>query len=103
MGWVNRGSMVKKFETEAFTIELGQISDPIETEFGYHILETLEKQGDKIRVRHILMAPEITQEDNERAYSLAFTLKDSANTLSEFKDLVNNLSLIHISEPTRPY
>ena len=92
LGWVNRGSMVKDFETEAFTIELGQISDPIETEFGYHILETLEKQGDKIRVRHILMAPEITQEDNERAYSLAFTLKDSANTLSEFKDLVNNHS-----------
>ena len=45
LGWVKRGSLVKSFETTAFTIELGEISDPIETEFGYHILETLEKQG----------------------------------------------------------
>ena len=75
LGWVKRGSLVKAFETTAFTIKLGEISEPIETEFGYHILETLEKQGDKIRVRHILMSPEITSEDNERAYNLAFSLK----------------------------
>jgi peptidyl-prolyl cis-trans isomerase SurA len=92
LGWVKRGSLVKNFETAAFTIELGEISDPIETEFGYHILETLEKQGDKIRVRHVLMSPEITKDDNERAYNLAFSLKDSATTLGEFKRLVKKHS-----------
>ena len=92
LGWVKRGSLVKNFETAAFTIELGEISDPIETEFGYHILETLEKQGDKIRVRHVLMSPEITNDDNERAYNLAFSLKDSATTLQKFKDLVKKYS-----------
>ena len=92
LGWVKRGSLVKNFETAAFTIELGEISDPIETEFGYHILETLEKQGDKIRVRHVLMSPEITKDDNERAYNLAFSLKDSATTLDEFKKLVKKHS-----------
>ena len=92
LGWVKRGSLVKNFETAAFTIELGEISDPIETEFGYHILETLEKQGDKIRVRHVLMSPEITKDDNERAYNLAFSLKDSATTLQKFKDLVKKYS-----------
>jgi peptidyl-prolyl cis-trans isomerase SurA len=92
LGWVKRGSLVKNFETAAFTIELGEISDPIETEFGYHILETLEKQGDKIRVRHVLMSPEITKDDNERAYNLAFSLKDSATTLDEFKKLVKKYS-----------
>ena len=92
LGWVKRGSLVKNFETTAFTLELGEVSDPIETEFGYHILETLEKQGDKIRVRHILMSPEITKDDNERAYNLAFALKDSATTLDEFKKLVKKHS-----------
>lgn len=92
LGWVKRGSLVKNFETAAFTIELGKISDPIETEFGYHILETLEKQGDKIRVRHVLMSPEITKDDNERAYNLAFAIRDSATTLDEFKNLVKKHS-----------
>jgi len=92
LGWVKRGSLVKNFETAAFTIELGEISDPIETEFGYHILETLEKQGDKIRVRHVLMSPEITKDDNERAYNLAFSLRDSATTLEKFKELVKKHS-----------
>ena len=92
LGWVKRGSLVKSFETAAFTIELGEISDPIETEFGYHILETLEKQGDKIRVRHVLMSPEITKDDSERAYNLAFSLRDSATTLDKFKELVKRHS-----------
>jgi len=92
LGWVTRGSLVKNFETTAFTIELGKISDPIETEFGYHILETLEKQGDKIRVRHVLMSPEITKDDNERAYNFAFSLMDSATTLDKFKELVKKHS-----------
>ena len=92
LGWVKRGSLVKSFETAAFTIELGEISAPVETEFGYHILETLEKQGDKIRVRHVLMSPEITKDDNERAYNLAFSIRDSATTLDEFKKLVKKHS-----------
>ena len=92
LGWVKRGSLVKNFETTAFTIEIGDISDPVETEFGYHVLETLEKQGDRIRVRHILMSPEITKDDNERAYNLAFVLKDSATSLDKFKELIKKHS-----------
>jgi len=92
MGWVKRGSLVKKFETEAFTLDIGKISDPIETEFGYHILETLEKQGDKIRVRHILMSPETTKADSGLAFNFGKALGDSVGTLSEFKKMVKKYS-----------
>ena len=93
LGWVNRGSLVKNFETAAFTSGIGEITGPIETEFGYHILETLEKQGDKIRVRHILMAPKITQKDNEIAFNFAMSLKeDSIKTLDDFKNIVKRHS-----------
>ena len=92
LGWVKRGSVVKNFETVAFTLEKGTISNPVETEFGYHIIETLEKQGDKIKVRHILIAPEITAEDNKRAFNLATSYKDSISSLDDFKKFVENHS-----------
>ena len=92
LGWVKRGSVVKNFETVAFTLEAGVISDPVETEFGYHIIETLEKQGDKIKVRHILITPEITDEDRKRAFNLATSYKDSISSLGDFKTFVKKHS-----------
>ena len=50
------------------------------------------KQGDKIKVRHILMTAEITKEDSEAAFNLANTLKDSAVNIDAFKKLVLNYS-----------
>ena len=93
LGWVKRGSVVKNFETVAFTLEAGVISDPVETEFGYHIIETLEKQGDKIKVRHILITPEITDEDRKRAFNLATSYKDSISSLDDFKTFVKKYSI----------
>jgi len=92
LGWVKRGLLVKNFETVAFTLEPGVISEPVETQFGFHLIETLEKQGEKIRVRHILMAPEITQEDHERTFNFANVLKDSINDLFSFKKMVKKYS-----------
>ena len=59
-----RGSFVKSFETAAFTSPINHITDPIESEFGFHLIETFEKKGDKILVRHILNIPKKTEEDN---------------------------------------
>lgn len=92
LGWVSRGSLVKNFETVAFTQDVGVVSDPVETEFGYHILETLEKQGDKIRVRHILIKPEITKTDQEVAFKFGTVLKDSISSVDEFKSMVEKYS-----------
>ena len=85
LGWVTRGSLVKSFETAAFTSPLNQITDPVETEFGFHLIETLEKKGEKILVRHILNIPKKTEEDNLLFYNFAKDLKqDSIKTLNDF-------------------
>ena len=85
LGWVKRGSLVKSFETAAFTAKTNNVVGPVETDFGFHLIETLEKQGDKIRVRHILTTPELTDKDAERAFNFAISLKtDSINTLEDF-------------------
>ena len=89
IGWVTRGSLVKRFETAAFTAKINKIVGPVETEFGYHLIETLEKKGEKIRVRHILSIPRKNIEDNKKAFSFAKSLKkDSIKTLSDFKLMV---------------
>ena len=90
LGWVSRGSLVKEFETAAFTAKIGEIVGPVETEFGFHILETLERKGEKIKVRHILKTPLVGEADNEKAYLFAINLqKDSIKTLDDFKKAVS--------------
>ncbi len=84
LGFARRGSLVREFEEVAFTLDIGEISKPIETAFGYHIIQPLEKQGDKVRVRHILITTPVSDDDEQKAYIFAETIKDSIKTLDAF-------------------
>ena len=84
LGFTRRGALVSEFEKVAFTLELGEISKPIKTAFGYHLIQPIEKQGDKVRVRHILINPPITENDEQKIYDFAATIKDSIITLDDF-------------------
>jgi len=85
LGWVKRGSLLKNFEEIVFTIKTNTISNPIETEVGYHILEVFERKGDRARVRHILITPQITKIDEKKSFDFAVSLKDSCSSLELFK------------------
>ncbi len=63
LGFVRRGEFILDFEEVAFDMEPGQVSGVVETDFGYHIIELLEKQGERIHARHILIIPEATDQD----------------------------------------
>ena len=92
LGWVKRGSLLKEFEETTFTIKPKTISNPIKTEVGYHILEVLERKGNKARVRHILISPQISKKDEEVAFSFALSLRDSIPTVDIFKSFAKKYS-----------
>ena len=92
LGWVKRGSLLKEFEETTFTIKPKTISNPIKTEVGYHILEVLERNGNKARVRHILISPQISKKDEEVAFSFALSLRDSIPTVDVFKSFAKKYS-----------
>tara|TARA_Y100001970_G_scaffold266027_1_gene354227 strand:- start:1185 stop:2555 length:1371 start_codon:yes stop_codon:yes gene_type:complete len=58
-----RSPMVKEFNEVAFSLEEGQISEPFETEFGYHIIFLEKIRGQEYDVRHILLRPKVNSED----------------------------------------
>tara|TARA_B100002052_G_scaffold297248_1_gene327529 strand:+ start:4897 stop:6168 length:1272 start_codon:yes stop_codon:yes gene_type:complete len=92
LGWVSRGSLLKNFEEVVFTIKTNTVSRPIETEVGYHILEVFERKGDRARVRHILITPQISKKDEKKAFDFAVSLKDSCSSLALFKAFTKKYS-----------
>jgi peptidyl-prolyl cis-trans isomerase SurA len=72
MGWVRRGQgLLPRFEEVAFSIRPGRVVGPVETAYGWHLIEVTRSQPAEVQVRHILISPEITDEDRERARALA--------------------------------
>jgi peptidyl-prolyl cis-trans isomerase SurA len=63
LGKVGRDDMVAEFSAAAFRLQNGEISDPVKTKFGYHIIQMVKRMGEKAELRHILIKPAITTID----------------------------------------
>ncbi len=71
LGFVNRGELVPEFESSAFKLRKGEVSEIVETKFGFHIIQLIERRGEQINVRHILIKPTFGTADINKTFSRA--------------------------------
>ena len=80
-GFRGKGFWVPEFANVAFNLSTpGKISKIVETEFGYHIIQLIEKRGDRVNVRHILLQPEVAEDDLMASLSRLDTIADDIRT-----------------------
>ena len=75
LGYAERGVYVQEFEATAFGLEDGEISEPVESIHGFHIIKMIDRRGNSIKVHHILVKPNITQADKDLAKAKLDSLK----------------------------
>jgi peptidyl-prolyl cis-trans isomerase SurA len=106
MGMMSKGQLVPEFANVAFNLsDPRRVSNIVETEFGFHIIQLIEKRGDRINVRHILLRPRVSEKEINEATARMdslyadiiankLTFEEAATYLSYDKDTRNNKGLM---------
>ncbi len=106
LGFMGKGQLLPEFANVAFNLtDPKKVSKIVETEYGFHIIQLIEKRGDRVNCRHILLKPKVSEEDQEAAISRLdsiandirndkFTFDNAATYLSQDKDTKNNHGLM---------
>lgn len=79
LGFFSRGDMVSEFETVAFSLQPGEISPVFETKYGFHIIQMIERRGDMVNCRHILLQPKVSD----------IQLRQAKQELDSIKNLID--------------
>ena len=106
LGFMGRAELVPEYANVAFNLQdPNKVSKIVESEFGFHIIQLIEKRGDRVNTRHILLKPQVEEKDLEasllRLDSIAndirkekFSFDEAATYLSQDKETRNNHGLM---------
>ena len=106
LGFHGKGEFAPEFEAAAFNLRDGEISEVVETEFGFHIIQMIERRGDFVNVRHILLTVKVDPETLQVAYdeldsianlinSDSLTFDEAVRRFSDEKDRINGGVLVN--------
>ena len=92
LGYVSRGTFVKEFDKVVFTVEKNILTKPVKTQYGHHIIEVLERTGEKVLARHILIKMETTNLDKKKTYNTINNIKKNIKNFDDFYKAAGNFS-----------
>ncbi len=107
LGFYRRGELYPEFEAVAFRLEKGEVSDIVKTKAGYHIIQMIERRGETVNVRHILLRPKASPVELEEARnyldSLAREIRAGNLTYEEALKLSDDPGKMHGGLLINPY
>jgi peptidyl-prolyl cis-trans isomerase SurA len=92
LGWVRRGSFVKEFEEATFALKDSEISKPVRSQFGYHIIQLLERRGESVHPRHILLPIELSPTNDDSTIAFLNRLRTLPDAKANFAVLAKKFS-----------
>ena len=87
LGLISRGDFVPEFETAAYQLKDGEISKIVQTQFGFHIIQMIERRGEKIHTRHILVQVTPTEADEKNVIDTLNEIRQQALAGANFDSL----------------
>lgn len=98
LGFVGRGELYPEFEAIAFNLKRDEVSDILETKAGFHIIQLIERKGDYINVRHILLQPKVSPEDLSAAKQI---LVKAVNAIKKDSLTFEKAALAYSDDPSK--
>lgn len=92
LGYVDKGKFVPAFESAAFAMEPNEISQPVESPFGYHVIQLIDKTATSINCRHILIKVGQSDDDRDRAQAQLKEIRQMAIDGEDFEELARKFS-----------
>jgi len=92
LGFLSRNQLVPEFSAVAFKLQPGEISEVVESPFGFHLIQVIEKKGNLIHARHILKSPSIYESDMQKARQRADSISKVIRLGVDFNKLASDLS-----------